>query len=429
MVTINYSASATTTFAGLGPAQDFSYRAIQNPSGGAMTYVTSPSAADTIVKQTTGTITNFTLAVTDSTYLQGHSFQALQNIAVDTSGHCTYVADGIAEVNIATPVGSRTYTQPMSQTATVQQFSSFKSTLTLPNNSLAYHVYNAINTMVGTLANNDTNGNVWQSNNHSTSALSAVRNTNCITNNVLDLSAIAAATSYGSGLDFPGVLISPHHAIFAAHVNPSGTYAWLTASGVPAYSTITQTATIPGGISTGTPDITVAYFTNPITGITPMKTLPTNWASYLPSVANGYAGGTFSYAVPPALTKGVWRGSEAVDCISVDDWYYRLATYNFMQVRPSVFSNMTSWAATIVSGESSSPTFIPVDVNNPTSGFSYQPVLIGMMTDTMGNMGSIPDYSAAITTAMQSTAQAAGDAAYASYSMGTISLANFPTIF
>jgi hypothetical protein len=447
---IQYSATPSANFVGYTPSNDFTYSVTQTPFGGTTTPIIN-NTLDINQNYTSSSTNNFSITVNESTTIPGHSFIALENITVNGSGQCTYVANGQAQVEINTGVGNRVYAQQMSMTATVTSFLNFKG---IPNsntyNSLAWHINNAIVTMVGSNTNSATYANLWSSNNYlNSSSLSAVRSTSCITNGVLDLSAISVVTGALSSSSNPWanplVLISNHHAICAAHVAPTvgEVFTWLAPNGTTSYTVTVQTIEfIDSEAGPGTPDIAVCYFTPAIpnqttagglSGINPMVTLPSTWANYIPCVNTSIAGTVYNPNVPPVISRGVYNKAHTAttDTLNINNWYYTVQNGVYLwQFQQAINADtvLASWGSdTFVSPASSTPFFIPVDHNNPSSGFSYQPVLLGMLTTNTGQAGCIPAYITQINSAMVTAALAQSPSDTNSYSIGTISLTNFPS--
>jgi hypothetical protein len=91
----------------------------------------------------------------------------------------------------------------------------------------------------------------------------------------------------------------------------------------------------------------------------------------------------------------------------------------------SAYANVTGSASGDVTF-TAIPAGSTLATNNPTLGAGY-PILLGTNHDNYVGFGApwTPLYVSAITTAMQSTAQAAGDAAYASYAPIVVSLTGY----
>lgn len=85
-----------------------------------------------------------------------------------------------------------------------------------------------------------------------------------------------------------GVLISPEHALFAAHYAPSvgATITWQTAGNEAVSRTVAAIATHPDyDPVTYRNDIAVVKLSSPVTNVSVAKTLPADWRAYVPTVS------------------------------------------------------------------------------------------------------------------------------------------------
>jgi hypothetical protein len=129
---------------------------------------------------------------------------------------------------------------------------------------------------------------IYTTQNHTSS--SYVRNINCWCNDISSSMTCISPWNSTGGTQMGGTAISPLHVIFAAHYQiPIGaTIRFVTGDNQVINRTITNKLTHPL-YSPYYPDITVGLLDSPLpSSITPVKILPDNWTTYLPSLSAAY---------------------------------------------------------------------------------------------------------------------------------------------
>lgn len=158
-----------------------------------------------------------------------------------------------------------------------------------------------------------------------------------------------------------GALVSPEHAVFAAHYAPSvgATITWRTAGSEAVSRTVTAIATHPDyDPVTYRNDIAVVRLSAPVTSVSVAKTLPADWRAYVPSVP-----GISALRVPTlAFEIGTVQevSSPLLEVVTYQNGYVMNYTDRAAALRPS-----------IVTGDSGQPIFFVVN---------GEAVLVGLWT-------------------------------------------------
>lgn len=329
---------------------------------------------------TTPATNNCNLQVVRPNNPSNYSFSSLTPsiCSVDVSGNVTRIANGSGIVAIRTPPNIQSFTRTFSNASTViaDVWTSWAV------NSLAAHVSAAILAMIDSRTPGATTQAVLTSSSGGASSPNHVRNVNLFTG-ALDLSAISVyGTAYASN-KFPVVLISPLH-VMAGHVgaSPGQQLVFKTAGGAYEVRTVVSQAKVAADYG----DNYVGLLDAEITTITPMKLLPTTWASYVPSWNQTAYLSTF-----PVLNKG-WTDGDYIRVLSAQRVSAGYATAKSLLLQPPIAAPLQSWSSSIIGGDSNGPVFIPIN---------SQPVLLHCMNFTSG--GSFyPSNTAAIQAAMTS---------------------------
>lgn len=159
------------------------------------------------------------------------------------------------------------------------------SFLSYASGSLAKSASDAIDTRIAG-KNPSTTKSVYSTQNHSSGIY--VRNTNCWVSGV-DLTSISPWNSTGSNT-MAGTLISPRHILFAAHyqIENHATIRFIDNNNNVITRTMTSKLTHPS-YSPYYPDISIGVLDSDVpASISFARILPSNWASYLPSLSNLY---------------------------------------------------------------------------------------------------------------------------------------------
>jgi hypothetical protein len=390
------------------------------------------------------------------------------------SAVATFVANGLAQIEVQNALyGNCLLTAPVSANPSQSfvQYTDF-SVGTLSHDLLhMIQDYIVNNGLTGTINNtapfNLNNGVVTNT-----------RNPSLWCKYLVDLTAITR-DQYGSNLVGGGgtfthmALIGPHHILTAAHVMPGvgAMMVWCDNAGVAYGGVVAANAAI-----TGT-DIGVCYIRDATSSERAIYSAqyPNSPAVTQPLSAAAPAFSSSAAIKPMALFPANTWGGVGVSCPMplatnaklINQAYLpmfhsfqpgRIGLYVLSQYPTTVQVNNSNGTSTFFANEfginqpSTSPqstfanagvlgntasgdqsfTAIPANstlaTNNPTLGAGY-PILIGASHDgvvpVLFNMPWLPLYLTQITAAMQSTAQAAGDSAYATYAPHTVSLTGY----
>lgn len=311
--------------------------------------------------------------------------------AVDAAGNVTRVSSGAGRIAIPSPPHVLEFKRTFSTAAVVvtEAWTSWVA------NSLAAHVEAAILAMVSGKTSGAATQAVLTSSAGGASSPAYTRNASIFTG-ALDLSAITVyTTAFGSNM-FPVVLISPRH-VMAGHVGASPGQQIVFKA--PDGSHVVRTVVSHVEVAPDMGDNYVGWLDSEITNITPMKLLPTTWASYVPSWLK-----SSKFSTLPVLNKG-WTAGD----------YIRVLRAHYVGIYPGVpgafiylerpaSEPLLWWSSDIIGGDSNGPVFIPVN---------GEPVLLHCMNFANGG-GFYPANSANIQAAM--TALGAGTLTYADLS-------------
>lgn len=395
-MTLNINYSSAITITGSKPEPIPSISIVETPLNGSTT--SAPIVIDDISvtrTTTTPTINNCKINVIRVSNDQSYDFVSTTPsiCSVDSVGNVTHISNGSGKIAIYTPFYILGFNRTFSSTATVvsDEFLSWTA------NSLGAHIEASIRAMTLNKTAGAATQAVLSSSSGGASSPNHIRNTNLFTG-ALDLTAISIyGTAYSSNM-FPVVLISPRH-VMAGHAGASPGQQVVFKNSVGAYEVRTVTSQVPVSLNVG--ENYVGLLDSDITTITPMKLLPTTWASYLPTLFE------LNYICKlPVLNKG-WTAGDFIRILrasKIIDYY--ISSYAIV-LEPSNDVEFSSWSSEIVGGDSNGPVFVPIN---------GEPVLLHCMNYSNGG-AFYPANSAAIQTAM--TSLGAGTLTYADLSAFT----------
>lgn len=284
--------------------------------------------------------------------------------------------------------------------------------------SLAHHVWTSILAMVEGKTATDSARRLYSAASYSTSSPSATRNSGLFCAE-LDLSAITFARrmqyvpgTYSDGATFPAYLVSPRHCIVANHVSARSPITDEKVTFMRQDGSF-QTVAVTSKLRIGVKDLDVLYLAESVTGITPMATLPENWANYLPC-CNGDPLTYDWLRVVPAIFKGMHNMTGGTDnqmrvigCGQIGGG----EMLNFDWMLLGINAPLLSWSNQVAGGDSSGATLLPIN---------GEAVIIG--TQFMVTNGpSIPALRTQINTAMNTLA----GTPQGTYAMRTVDLSGF----
>jgi hypothetical protein len=289
---------------------------------------------------------------------------------VDANGLVTATANGIAKVDVVTGIGTRRWEQLMLANQTAVSAPQFQGYVA---GSLAKHIVDQMAALISGKVPSDDTLNTFASNRYGINAVNingdnqapdAVWNPNNFAA-AIDLTGMTVGTFYG-GI-FPAALVSPRHVIRAKHVSSQGKCVWKGTDGNFYSANIVRSQALTGDICVGYLDAAI-----PAT-VKPFKVLPSNYASYLPSV---------SKQALPALSKR-YSGGDKLRILEF--WimqnqgiYSSTFAVNTNSV-PVAGSQFAPWFSPIIDGDSSSPQWFVINGEavilnclwNPSGGTHY----------------------------------------------------------
>lgn len=395
-----------TRIRGYTAAHDFSYFVTEKPFGAG----TTPSIqTDSNINTVTGAENNFQVHVVDSNFLSGHTLinNTPSIITLDGNGDATRLQNGLASIDIATPVGRRNYSRIMS-TSSIPK----KAWQSFVAGSLGKHIVDSMLALISGKTVSSTTHAAFTSNNYLTATPAVVRNPNlyCAALNLTGISVMGAG---GNGYIHPGMLISPRHVIGATHFHGTGPWVWLGTDGQY------HSASLAQGYAIANTDIWIGYLNASISNCAILKVLPANYINYLPN-----ADGDLLLNLP-ILSKTAHSGTPAA-ATGAGDWW----TINHILMLIQMTGNKRwfayqrfdsdiaalpteAWHVPIVGGDSGSPLFILINGELVLIGAH-----LGAVTgDTYSN------YITEIEAAMNSLGAAQGD--MTSYSLNKVDLSAF----
>jgi hypothetical protein len=208
----------------------------------------------------------------------------------------------------------------------------------------------------------------------------------------------AANPSYTQNYGLPATLIddgtaNSKFALIATHVAgslPAGSIVnFLRSNGTFATMTTATTHRVVSG------DLSLIMFTAPVTGIAGCKTLPTNWADYIPSVSGPRVHVSWGTSVPALFIGGQWRlspePSYSTSNIRTCRTGFGGCNGQFDAVGQAALAaqfNPRYWPVDI--GDSSGPTGFPINGKFVILGTQYQassgPSVVGLRTQVNSAM-------------------------------------------
>lgn len=382
---------------------------------------TAPATVrDTSWNQSTGAVTynNAQLQVGLDASGQAPAFTALTPAVatISPSGAIAWVSDGAAQFQVVSRYSKRVVSRNMTHTST----QSYTSVADYAPGTLAYHLNHGMDEVLALSTPGQTQQQQYQgsvANPQAWVLKGPTANWTPFPSNVQDM--------LNQGY------ITPKHFITAAHVKGLGQNgAYRDVNGNALISGPAGTALYSNGVQVGTTnyyfqvvgdDTVVCYqpgANTPTASI--LKTLPANWATYLPTI------GGLSTTVPSGLASVpvVWNRYNPYTNWNQSWEVYELtgdATFSPPK-KPSYTGQNAAvdrtkfYSGPIHGGDSGSPLVLNIQGN---------PVILANINFAATFERFYPDLITQINAAIASTANAAGDATAAAYTIGTVSLASF----
>lgn len=342
--------------AGLTQAQGFGWSVEETPLAGGSVVTPGSTFADITYSKVdlTGVTNNCRIHVADSYLEPGHSFNSLtpEIATVDSDGNVTRVSNGLAEIIVSTPrAGAKRFTRTMStgSSSTTAQFEAFGA------GSLGAHCVAQIKAMIAGKTPGSATQRYWSSNSGGVASPSGSRNAVNFAAGI-DLSGMSMCMTGRDTEKFPVMLISSRHAITARHVCPSAGTVVVFQRADGSF----QSVTIAAVHHFYTADLSVVYFSSDVTGITPFKTMPFNFAgTYAPSLIGGPAP-YIPHAEWPALQKNVWNpAGQSESWLAVSNCTN--ADVNYAHNVSPADADLRPWYNWVRGGDSGSPQFFVVN--------------------------------------------------------------------
>lgn len=261
----------------------------------------------------------------------------------------------------------------------------------------------------------------------------------------LDMTGISVHRSSANGTSLPIVLVSPRHFVAAKHID------------VPLGDSVTfkrgdgtyQTATVVGTFDFPDPaqdtfDLMVGILSQDITGCAAYKTLPADWARYLPANSQAVASANNgAHAAFPVLVRASNPGTSdghltsniklntnsphlLVGWAGLCDALSAQGVYRMDYPVPPLANRsdtLFQMYRTLYSGDSGSPHFMPVPLGS-ASGSGFTPALISVTYSTFSG-AFLPDHIAWINEKMAALSAAQSDPRV--FTIQTVDLSRFPT--
>ena len=412
IVTLEWGVDTTELIRGYNSSEYFTcnllpIQTVVAPGGSPVTN----TVTDSIITTTAGSIVDneyqININVSLNTTFTPTVINSSPEIAVVSGNYLRWVSDGTGTLSITDPSGTG-----IELPYTVSRQSSISSTWLGWVNSttvLSNHVFNAIHSMTAgktsaltnwevsgessSAATNNTQSFLTYSNNDITSP-AVTRNPNLFIG-TLDIPWSTIMTSQAgvveSGCEFPVQLIHPYIAI-SSHVGYSvgDKFVWLDTSNSYQTRSVVQVQQLFGiyGLHF------IYLLDSPVTTITPVKFLPGNYRSYLPSFGQSFSIDfpvlTHSHGGPLYQVIGQYGYVDILN-INVSSAYMTatgLQSWNSGSVTTyppasstSGMSDLTTWSWITYGGDSNGPVFIPID---QAGGTNYQAVLPTNLNFTTG---------------------------------------------
>jgi hypothetical protein len=231
--------------------------------------------------------------------------------------------------------------------------------------SLTKHIDDAIKAMISGKTANATTLDIYTTATGGTAAPNYVRNPSLFTGGL----GMEATSCSMDNDPFEAVLISPLH-VMTSHIFPvaGGNIVFKDSAGNYQTRTITNVSAVGCRLSASDPidysGFAMGKLSAPITTIEPLTIVPANLHKYIPSLNSA----TDNEVGIPALAKQHVNGTRMrIKRLSPSrmptEWYtVGTGTYGVYLAYPSYSDeNYNAWSSSIISGDSNSPTFLPIN--------------------------------------------------------------------
>lgn len=274
--------------------------------------------------------------------------------SVDADGLVTILADSAAhQIEVRTPRnGSRRVTFAGYLGLALPVFTDVSFTA----GTLAHHMQAQIAALTNSLTPSAQTYGVWESYNGQHPA-TGTRNPQLFSSPVLDLSGVSIGASDRTNDGRPCTLISPRHAIQAAHwTAPVGTQVTFKRTD-GTYQTVTITARRRYDDSVNFTDLSIVMFDEDVTGCSIYSVMPSDWRDrYMPRLTGAPVCGVVPYL---RKSRHAPDGSTLSTVItSYDSLHTDIYSNNpFVFTMPNLLSGAGGWSGYAIGGDSSSPSF------------------------------------------------------------------------
>lgn len=410
---IRYSNSATVHGRGHRSGENLTVSAVEQPTNTGPSTVSGKVDRDAVYSTVTasGSVNTFKLIASRAASFVSDTPGVC---AIDAGGNVTRVADGACTVRATDASGnvagmSRQIVQ--AGATTYSQWTGWG----VNSNWLVNHIASNISSLINGKTAGATTQNMWSAgSSFNATAPAGSRNAGMFASS-MDFSPSSFCTQNGGNNSANARLsrchlVSNRHVIRAAHVGSMGTIVWMRPDG----SFVSSSAI--DGMYVGQ-DLYVEYLGAAITGITPYYVLPSDYATYLPTL-NG-AGIAYNYGMGPVFSGGVLN----LEGHSYADARMRLLDLTLLRdgyttTPQSTATPHSDWSSSIISGDSSGASFLPINVGG------LKPVLLGAMWQGGGLSEAI---TGSMATALESAMNtlSARNGGGTGYTLSRISLASF----
>jgi hypothetical protein len=377
--------NSSKVFRGLRGGTDSQLSITENPTGGSVAN-TTPTIKDMVVARSVYTSATNNFAIRSVSPLGGSAsfVSSTPSIcSVDVAGNVSASANGSCLIDVLHAPSRRTVSRTMalSGSVTTDTWSSYIS------GSLANHIDLGVRAMISGKSSGAATQAVLTSSAGQASSPAYVRNSGLFTG-ALSLAAISVYTTAMDSNIFPVVLISPWH-IIAGHVGCSPGQQIVFKRDDGGYEVRTVVSQLH--LAAANSDNYVGILNSPISTITPMPFLPSNWLTYIPcleaSAGLGYQRGVHL----PVLNKGYTAG----DWIRILQCYSVTSNDAYMSLTMHSVSPFASWSSNIIGGDSNGPVFVPVNgvaalchCMNFTNGGGFYPAQLPDIQAKMNTLGA-----------------------------------------
>lgn len=257
--------------------------------------------------------------------------------------------------------------------------------------SLSNHIHTAVHNLISGLQQSNSIQQYITSSNGDIDAPEITLNENIFTG-ALDFSGISVMRTGRTNDGFPATLVTNRHALVAKHVAGSvGTeYLFMRSDGT------FQKVSVQARTDTTGNDLTVLYFDQALTGITPYKVLPTDWEdTYAPSC--NYS--TETTSILPTLRKSRHFGDGSTgSCIVINTlrYYSNTSTLVYNTRAPIIAPNEIPeiWGTQAIGGDSGGPSFLLINNELILIGSQYTVTQATAISKHVSEINTIMDTQA-----------------------------------